>query len=128
MSITPFEILLPEELTGTGTPDLRIGSKVLDLLRSSTSEVQTLEVFEEMRLVNSNNAQLKQFVSLLNGAKQLSVLKSQIGIMAFAPVLPNSIGILCCLVSGVLHKFHIYDLGGKASLNYKFTSTTHENA
>ncbi|EJL6823858.1 hypothetical protein NMS98_003521 [Vibrio cholerae] len=45
-AFSPFEILLPEEKLKGGTPDLRIGSKVLDLLRLSNIEVQTLEMFE----------------------------------------------------------------------------------
>ena len=46
--VAPFEILLPEELTQGQIPDLRIGSKVLDILRANSNDVQTLEVFEGM--------------------------------------------------------------------------------
>ncbi|WP_394176380.1 hypothetical protein [Thalassotalea litorea] len=126
--VSPFEILLPEELTQAQIPNLHIGSKVLDILRTNSNDVQTLEVFEGMPVVNSNNAQLKEFVNVVNGAKQTSALKEQIGLMCFAPKTPDSLGALCCLVNGVLHEFHIINRGGGATLNYQFTRVVHAKA
>ncbi|ENM5883536.1 hypothetical protein [Vibrio metoecus] len=125
-AFSPFEILLPEEKLKGGTPDLRIGSKVLDLLRLSNIEVQTLEMFEGMPLVNSNNQQLKDFASVVNGAKQTTALKSQIEFMSYPPKKQGSIGILCCLVNGTLHEFHITNLGGSATLNYQFSKVVYQ--
>ncbi|HFQ5328600.1 TPA: hypothetical protein ACGUOR_004614, partial [Vibrio vulnificus] len=118
--IAPFEILLPDELTKMEIPDLRIGSKVLDLLRSNPAEIQTLEVFNDMPVVNSNNAQLKDFVNVVNGAKQTLALNSQIKLMLFPPRIEGSIGVLCCLVNGTLHEFHVHNRGGGATINYQF--------
>ena len=126
--IAPFEILLPDELTKGQIPDLRIGSKVLDILRANSDDVQTLEVFEGMPVVNSNNAQLKEFANVVNGAKQTSVLRDQIGLMCFSPQRPGSLGVLCCLVNGVLHEFHVINQGGGATLNYQFTKVVHATA
>jgi len=124
-SVSPFEILLPEERTKSEIPDLRIGSKVLDLLRSLKVEIQTLEMFEGMPVVNSNNPQLKDFGFVVNGAKQTTTLKSQIEFMSFPPKLPDSLGVLCCLVNGILHEFHILNRGGGATINYQFTQVVH---
>lgn len=124
----PFEILLPQELTQGQVPDLRIGSKVLDILRKSSNDVQILEVFEDMPVVDSNNAQLKEFANIVNGAKQTSVLKEQIDLMCFAPKQSGSIGVLCCLVNGDLHEFHVANRGGGATLNYQFTKVVHAKA
>ena len=123
---SPFEILLPEAKLKGGTPDLRIGSKVLDLLRSNDAEVQTLEIFEGMPVVNSNNQQLKDFAFVVNGAKQTTALKSQIEFMCYPPKLNDSIGILCCLVNGILHEFHITNRGGGETLNYQFSKVVHQ--
>ncbi|EOV5436680.1 TPA: hypothetical protein NJ621_004657 [Vibrio parahaemolyticus] len=125
-AFSPFEILLPEEKLKEGTPDLRIGSKVLDLLRLSNAEVQTLEMFEGMPVVNSNNQQLKDFAYVVNGAKQTTALKSQIEFMSYPPKKQGSIGILCYLVNGTLHEFHITNLGGGATLNYQFSKVAYQ--
>ncbi len=126
--VSPFEILLPEELAKGEKPDLRMGSKTLDLLRLNSSEIQTLEVFEGMPVVNSNNPQLKQFIISVNGAKQTSTLKSQLNLMSFPPKDNKSLGILCCLVNGVLHEFHIYNRGGGATINFQFNQVVHKKA
>ncbi len=126
--VAPFEILLPDQLTKGEVPDLRIGSKVLDILHSSQTELQTLEMFEGMPVVNSNNAQLKEFANVVNGARQTSAPKSQIAAMAFPPKQEGSIGVLCCLVNGVLNEFHILNRGGGATLNYQFTKVVHAKA
>ncbi|WP_433915692.1 hypothetical protein [Vibrio vulnificus] len=118
---SPFEILLPDEKLNGEVPDLRIASKVLDILRSSGQEVQSLEIFEGMPVVNSNNPQLKEFAFVVNGAKQTTALKTQIEFMAYPAVKEGSIGVLCCLVHGILHEFHITNRGGGATINYQFS-------
>ena len=116
-----FEILLPKALTQGAMPDLRIGSKALDILRASPNDVQTLEIFGGLPVVNSNNPQLKAFATLVNNSKQTTALKEQISLMSFSPQSPGSLGVLCCLIAGALHEFHITNRGGGATLNYQFT-------
>jgi hypothetical protein len=62
-----------------------MGSKVLDLLRVNDTEVQTLEIFEGMPIVNCNNQPLKDFAYVVNGSKQTATLKSQIEFMCYPP-------------------------------------------
>lgn len=123
----PFEILFPENLTKGKMPDLRIGSKILDILRTSPMAVQTIEIFEGMPFVNSNNPQLKEFIETIITEKQISTLKKQITLMCFSPKKPDSQGVLCCIINGVLHEFHVHNSGGDALLNYQFTRVVSDN-
>lgn len=114
----PFEILLPEALLQAGVPDLRIASKFLALLVESGHEVQHLEVFAGMPLVNSPIPAIKQFLTLVNGARQLDAFISQVSAMLF-PGQPGSKGSLCCVVAGAFTEFEITERGKNAAINWQ---------
>jgi hypothetical protein len=79
----PFEILLPDDLMNSGVPDLRIASKFLALLVESELPMQHLEIHHDMPLVNSPYQPIKQFLSTINGAKQLQKFLEQVEFMLF---------------------------------------------
>lgn len=116
---SPFEILLPEELMKNGVPDLRIASKFLALLVESNLPTQHLEVFDGMPLVNSPSELVKQFLTVVNGAKQLKVFSAQVEAMLFRAENQPSMGSLCCLVNGVFTEFEITERGRNAAINWQ---------
>ena len=118
-STSPFEILLPERLVQGGVPDLRIASKFLLLLAESGLQTQHLEVFAGMPLVNSPSPGIKQFLTVVNGAKQLDTLLSQVNAMLFPGSSANSKGSLCCVVGGVFTEFEISMRGANAAINWQ---------
>lgn len=119
MSARPsFEILLPEELLKEGVPDLRLGSKFLALLAESNEEVQHLEVFAGMHFVNSPVAAIKQFLTMVNGARQLDAFIAQIETMLF-PAQSGSKGSLRCVVAGAFTEFEIIERGQNATINWQ---------
>lgn len=124
MSATPpFEILLPEALLQGGVPDLRIASKFLALLAESGNEIQHLEVFAGMPLVNSPVPAIKQFLTVVNGARQLDAFTSQVSSMLF-PGQPGSKGSLYCVVAGTFTEFEISERGKNAAINWQIVRRT----
>ncbi|MCQ4271974.1 hypothetical protein NA655_13185 [Pseudomonas kuykendallii] len=119
----PFEILLPEALLQDGVPDLRIASKFLALLAESGNEVQHLEVFAGMPLVNSPVPAIKQFLAVVNGARQLDAFISQVSAMLF-PGRAGSKGSLCCVVAGAFTEFEITESGKNAAINWQIVRHT----
>jgi hypothetical protein len=119
-----FEILLPEALIKGGVPDLRIGSKFLSLLAESGLQSQHLEVFGEMRLVNSPSRDIKEFLTLVNGARQLDAFLAQVRAMSFPGRSSKAIGSLCCVVSGAFTEFEICERGANATINWQIVRQT----
>lgn len=119
--ISPFEILLPQEKIVPENQDLKMGSRLIDLLRSNGSETQTLEVDEKNRAITSNNPELKKFITMVVGAKQMPALTNQVEIMSFPAENESSIGALCCLINGNLNKFHVYRTSSQEIVKWKFT-------
>jgi hypothetical protein len=113
-SAIPFEILLPEALMTKEIPDWRIASKLLALLAESQMPSQHLEVFEGMPVVNAPYPLIKQFITTVNGARQLKSFVDQANSMLFQANQVDAIGSLCCLVQGGVHRvkqtFHPYFL------------------
>jgi hypothetical protein len=118
-SANPFEILLPEAIMAKEIPDLRIASKFLALLAESQMPSQHLEVFDGMPLVNSPYPPIKQFITTVNGAKQLKSFVDQVNSMLFQANQSDSIGSLCCLVQGVFTEFQITPRGKNAMINWQ---------
>jgi hypothetical protein len=117
----PLEILLPEELVATGTPDLRIASKFLSLLVESKLPSQHLEAFDGLPVVNSQYQPIKQFITTVNGAKQLNSLIAQVKVMLFHSNVEGAMGSLCCLVNGVFTEFVISQRAQNAAVNWEIT-------
>jgi hypothetical protein len=123
MSATPLEILLPEVFLQSGVPDLRLASKFLALLADSHNEVQHLEVFAGMPLVNSPVPPIKQFLTAVNGARQLDTFTTQVLAMLF-PGQSGSKGSLCCVVAGIFTEFEITERGKNAAINWQIVRRT----
>lgn len=121
----PFEILLPEHLANVQV-DLRMASKFLDLLRNSDEKVQSIEVTGVKHLVLSNNAPVRDFMTMVNGAKQFHVFMEQLKKMLFQPRDPNDLGQLCCLVEGKMVEFSVRIVRPEPKLRLEFTRV--ENA
>jgi hypothetical protein len=118
---TPFEILLPEDLMKSGVPDLRMASKFLALLAESQLPSQHLEVFDGMPLVNSPYQPIKQFLTTVNGAKQLKNFLAQVELMLFKARSPSAKGSLCCLVNGSFTEFELSERAKNAAINWQIT-------
>lgn len=118
---SPFEILLPEELLREGVPDLKIASRFLGLLAESGLESQQLEVFEKMPLVNSPYPPIKQFITTVNGARQLHNFIGQVEAMMFRGRNPQALGSLCCVVGGRFTEFEIVVRAKNTSVNWQIT-------
>jgi hypothetical protein len=114
----PFEILLPDDLMNSGVPDLRIASKFLALLVESELPMQHLEIHHDMPLVNSPYQPIKQFLSTINGAKQLQKFLEQVEFMLFKARNPSAKGSLCCLINGVFTEFEISERAKNATINW----------
>ena len=123
-SNSPFEILLPESLVQSGVPDLRVASKFLSLLATSGLQTQTLEVFPGMPLVNSQSPHIKQFLTVVNGARQLDSFLAQLHAMLFPGRTSGSKGSLCCLVDGIFTEFEISVRGKNTPINWQITRYT----
>lgn len=118
-----FEILLPEELLRDGVPELRIASKFVALLAESNQEVQHLEVFAGLPLVNSPVVPIKQFLTFVIGAGQLDAFIAQVSAMLFAAQ-SGSKGSLCCVVAGAFTEFEITERGKNATINWQIVRRT----
>jgi hypothetical protein len=114
-----FEIFLPENLQKEGSHDLQIASKFLSLLAESNLESQKLEIFSEMRLVSTPSNAIKNFLTTVNGAKQLDNFVHQVEKMLFPGTLSGSKGVLCCLVNGNFTMFEITEVKGKATIAWQ---------
>ena len=123
----PFEILLPDELMDSGVPDLRMASKFLALLVESELPLQHLEVQYGMPLVNSPYQPIKQFLTTVNGAKQLQKFLEQVEIMLFKARNPSAKGSLCCLVNGVFTEFEISERAQNATINWRISRCISQN-
>ena len=117
-SIPPLEIMLPDVLVQRGVPDIRIASKFLALLVESNLTRQHLEVFEGMPLVNSPSPAIKQFLTTVNGARQLDAFVEQVKCMLFPARTDSSMGSLCCVVAGVFTEFELTECGRNAMINW----------
>jgi hypothetical protein len=104
----PFEILLPEALAAT-QPDLRIASTFLDLARRSSEAIQSVDVTGVKHLVLSNNPELRDFLTMVNGARQMDALVFQAKSMLFPSTYPGALGQLSCLIEGDLVSFAIVE-------------------
>ena len=116
-----LEILLPEELMKSGVPDLRMASKFLALLAESKLSSQHLEVFDSTHLVNSPYQPIKQFLTTVNGAKQLKTFLAQVELMLFKARNPNAKGSLCCVVNGSYTEFELAVRAQNATINWQIT-------
>jgi len=114
----PFEILLPDELMNSDIPDLRMASKFLALLVESPLPLQHLEIFAEIPLVSSPSQPIKQFITTVNGAKQLNKFLAQVELMLFTAKNSSAKGSLCCLVNGVFTEFEISERVNNATINW----------
>jgi hypothetical protein len=116
-----LEILLPEELMKSGVPELRMASKFLALLAESQLPLQHLEIFDGMPLVNSPYQPIKQFLTTVNGAKQLKTFLAQVELMLFKARSPNAKGSLCCIVNGSYTEFELAVRAQNATINWQIT-------
>ena len=94
------------------------------LLAESSLQYQHLEVFAGMPLVNSPSAGIKQFLTVVNGARQLDTFLAQLSVMLFPGRSSESKGLLCCVVDGVFTEFEITPRATNAAINWQIQRYT----
>lgn len=117
--VPPLEILLPDTLLQGDPPDLRVASAFLSLLAGSDAETSRLEIDPHSRFVGTPIPALKQFLSQVNGARQLDTFVAQVRRMLFPSRSPGALGSLRCVIGGSLTEFEISERRGRSAVDWQ---------
>ena len=112
----PFEVLVPEERPPPEQPQM--AAKVLSCLFAAAEDVTTLEL--ERRSAASSNAALREFLTLVAGAKKIETFVAHCKSIMFQSDDPAALGALCCIDRAEkLHKFTVYQVSPLPKLKWE---------
>lgn len=104
---TPLEILMPEDRPPPEPP--KIAGKILSFLVASPNDINTIEIQKQNGHVHSTDKDLKQFLALVAGAKQLDSLVSHCESIMFKLRQEGSLGTMACIQQGQLYSFIVFE-------------------
>ena len=114
-----FEVLVP---TGRPlTPPPTLGAHFLSLLLSASEAKITVEFDARNNVVLGNNAQVKEFLNMLRGARQFEAFVAQCRVLMFSSEESGTIGRLACQSAGRIRGFLVRELQAAPSLKWEIS-------
>lgn len=114
--VPPFEVLVPEERPPAEQPQM--AAKVLSCIFGAIDDVTTLSF--EGRSATSSNAELRQFLTLIGGAKKIDTLVTHCKSIMFQSDEQGALGSLCCTDrSEKLHCFTVFQFSPPPNLKWE---------
>lgn len=111
-----FEVLIPEERQLSEEP--KMAARMLSFLFAAPEDITTFEF--RGRSVACSNSGLKEFLTLVAGAKQLDKFMSRCNSMMFRSPVPGALGRLCCVDhASRLHEFTVFQVAPPPGVSWK---------
>jgi len=111
-----FEVLIPQERPPQEEP--KMAARMLSFLFLAPEDITTFEF--QGRGVACSNSGLKEFLTLVAGAKQLEKFMAHCTSMMFQSETPGALGRLCCMdAASRLHEFTVFQVAPPPSVSWK---------
>lgn len=110
----PLEILVPDGAQPHEQP--KLAGRTMSFLVAAAEDVNTIE-YSEGRAV-SNNSDLRQFLTVVAGAKRMDELIAHCTAVMYLPKMEGALGELACIQGGNLYSFSVYQRS--ANPNFKW--------
>ena len=102
-----FEILFPDERPPSEEP--KMAARMLSFLFLAPEHITTFEI--QGRSVACSNSSLKEFLTLVAGAKQVDKFMAHCNSLMFQSPVPGALGRLCCIDhASRLHEFTVFQV------------------
>lgn len=114
---SPLEILVPQGAELAAAPSL--AGKVMSYFVASSADINTLEYSADAGRFEASDEALKQFLTLVAGAKQSDNLLSQCASVFYEPRIAGSVGDLACIQQSTLYCFAVFEMSPYPTLKWE---------